>query len=208
VAPHDLGSVEKVWVRRVCPPFHRQSQSWVTNCTCMFYDVAALGETVWHRMVWRLMGNELGRMWEGPDKSCCPECSWSGRRKPPKRNSSHEKRSAAEYQPRTSLLRRLVWRSLYRVIKKSLCSCFLYCNHQVHRDFLITLYFEYGILHYPFAPYLKGHHNFAKGTPFIVPFFLRQLHRSFHSSRCCHLVVLWCITCSMLSYFFSLSLMV
>jgi len=30
----------------------------------------------------------------------------------------------------------------YRVIKKSLCTCFLYCNHQVYRDFLITLYFD------------------------------------------------------------------
>jgi len=29
---------------------------------------------------------------------------------------------------------------LYRVIKKSLCTLRLYCNHQVHRDFLITLY--------------------------------------------------------------------
>ena len=28
----------------------------------------------------------------------------------------------------------------YRVIKKSLCTWRLYCNHQVHRDFLITLY--------------------------------------------------------------------
>jgi len=26
------------------------------------------------------------------------------------------------------------------VIKKSLCTWFLYCNHQVHRDFSITLY--------------------------------------------------------------------
>ena len=32
-------------------------------------------------------------------------------------------------------------RMLYRVIKKSLCICFLHCNHQVHRDVLITLYF-------------------------------------------------------------------
>ena len=24
---------------------------------------------------------------------------------------------------------------LYRVIKKSLCTCFLYCNHQVHKNF-------------------------------------------------------------------------
>jgi len=30
--------------------------------------------------------------------------------------------------------------ALYRVIKKCLCTCFLYCNHQVHRDLLITLY--------------------------------------------------------------------
>ena len=29
---------------------------------------------------------------------------------------------------------------LYRVIKKSLCTWRLYCNHQVHRDFLITLF--------------------------------------------------------------------
>ena len=26
-------------------------------------------------------------------------------------------------------------RILYRLIKKSLCTCFLYCNHHVHRDF-------------------------------------------------------------------------
>ena len=29
---------------------------------------------------------------------------------------------------------------LYRVIKKSLCNRRLYCNRQVHREFLITLY--------------------------------------------------------------------
>jgi len=29
---------------------------------------------------------------------------------------------------------------LYTAIKKSLCACFLYCNHHVHRDLLITLY--------------------------------------------------------------------
>jgi len=28
----------------------------------------------------------------------------------------------------------------YRVIKKSLCTWRFYCNNQVHRDFLITLY--------------------------------------------------------------------
>ena len=27
-------------------------------------------------------------------------------------------------------------RILYRMIKKSLCTCFLYCNHQMHRDYL------------------------------------------------------------------------
>jgi len=27
--------------------------------------------------------------------------------------------------------------SLYRVIEKSLCTCFLYVNHHVHRDFLL-----------------------------------------------------------------------
>ena len=31
----------------------------------------------------------------------------------------------------------------YRVIKKSLCAWWLQYNHQVHRDFLITLYFRY-----------------------------------------------------------------
>jgi hypothetical protein len=36
---------------------------------------------------------------------------------------------------------------LYRVIKKSLYTWRLYCNHQVHRDFLITLYFLPYILH-------------------------------------------------------------
>jgi len=29
-----------------------------------------------------------------------------------------------------------------RVIKKSLCTCFLYCNHQVHTDVSIALYFS------------------------------------------------------------------
>jgi len=28
-----------------------------------------------------------------------------------------------------------------RVIKRSLCTWLLYCNHQVHKDFLITLYY-------------------------------------------------------------------
>jgi len=31
----------------------------------------------------------------------------------------------------------------YRVIKKSLCTLLLYCNHQVHRDFLIALYYSF-----------------------------------------------------------------
>jgi uncharacterized membrane protein YagU involved in acid resistance len=30
----------------------------------------------------------------------------------------------------------------YRMIKKSLCTWWLYCNHQVHRDFLITVYIQ------------------------------------------------------------------
>ena len=34
-----------------------------------------------------------------------------------------------------------IQRLIYRVIRKSLCTWLLYCNHQVHRDFLITLYF-------------------------------------------------------------------
>jgi len=32
-------------------------------------------------------------------------------------------------------------KALYRVIKKSLCTWWLYCNRQMHRDFLIALYF-------------------------------------------------------------------
>ena len=43
------------------------------------------------------------------------------------------------YLPRMS-----VWcqrhHTLYRIIKKSLCTWWLYCNRQEHRDFLITLY--------------------------------------------------------------------
>ena len=31
-----------------------------------------------------------------------------------------------------------IW--LYRMIKKSLCTCFLCCKNQVHRDFLIAVY--------------------------------------------------------------------
>ena len=31
-------------------------------------------------------------------------------------------------------------KSLYRVIKNSLCTWHMYCNNQVHRDFLITRY--------------------------------------------------------------------
>jgi hypothetical protein len=31
---------------------------------------------------------------------------------------------------------------VYKMIKQSLCTCFLYCNRQVHRDFLITLYVQ------------------------------------------------------------------
>ena len=31
---------------------------------------------------------------------------------------------------------------IYRVIKKSLCTWHMYCNHQVHRDFLITRYYS------------------------------------------------------------------
>jgi len=33
--------------------------------------------------------------------------------------------------------------NLYRVMKKSLCTWRLYCKHQVHREFLITLYLKY-----------------------------------------------------------------
>jgi len=39
------------------------------------------------------------------------------------------------YIPETNRVSRI-----YRVIKKSLCTFWLFCNHQVHREFLITLY--------------------------------------------------------------------
>jgi len=35
--------------------------------------------------------------------------------------------------------------AIYRVIKKSLCTWRLHYNHQVHRDFLITLYHRSGL---------------------------------------------------------------
>ena len=34
---------------------------------------------------------------------------------------------------------------IYRVIKEPLCTWHLYCNHQVYRDFLITLYGHYNV---------------------------------------------------------------
>jgi len=41
---------------------------------------------------------------------------------------------------KTKIFNYLLINTLYRVIKKSLLTCFLYCNHQVRRDVLITVY--------------------------------------------------------------------
>jgi hypothetical protein len=63
-------------------------------------------------MVGRLMSNDVGRMWEGRDMSCCPECIWNGRRKTAKRNSVMRNGLRLNIYTQDLLLRRVVWRSL------------------------------------------------------------------------------------------------
>ena len=51
--------------------------------------------------------------------------------------------------PAAGHLKQISLYSYYRVIKKSLCTCFLYCNHQVHR------LFDHPVFHYELINYVR-----------------------------------------------------
>jgi hypothetical protein len=59
--------------------------------------------------------------------------------------------------PKHASILNVTYQVSYRVIKKSLCTLHMYCNHQVHRDFLITRYkAHYQNYQYPSSTNIKS----------------------------------------------------
>ena len=63
-----------------------------------------------------------------------------------------------------------VYTHKYRVIKRSLCTWFLYCNHQVRTDFLMSMYIYIYIYIYTYT-YIRTYTHFYKAG--AIPQYLK-----------------------------------